>query len=405
MGIRKPVVEAVDRLDLTNMIIDIRVTGAYSKGGIPLNVEGVANVKIASTEPSIGNAIERFLGKPRSHIMQVARETLEGNLRGVLSTLTPEEVNQDRVKFAHSLLQEAGQDLTRLGLELDTLKIQNVFDDKGYLDSIGRKQTAALLMRSHVAEAVNKALAAERNASNVENKEIARIDAEIAMARADAERRTIDAQTRKLAMIAEEKSQVAAAVVKAQAEVEVQNARLEQVRLALLADRIKPAEARRQQMIEVARGGAARAVEEGKATAAAIRRISETWNHAGDDARQILVAQKLGNLVGHLMSTVGHMNVDKVTVIDKKLTEKGSNLAVDAALTAEQLKHTMGLDIPAMLSRLGASMAGKRTVAKPAEQAGPRDVTIISDGPAALQGRTEVSRAAPTGNEKRARQG
>src|SRR6187401_541814 len=151
-GIRIPMMERVDRMDLTNMIIDLRVQGAYSKGGIPLNVEGVANLKIAGTDPVIGNAIERFLGKTREEIMKVARETLEGNLRGVLATLTPEEVNQDREKFAGELVHEADHDLARLGLELDTLKVQHVSDDKGYMESIGRRQTAELLKKSRIAE-------------------------------------------------------------------------------------------------------------------------------------------------------------------------------------------------------------------------------------------------------------
>src|SRR5438270_918676 len=81
----------------------------------------------------------------------VARETLEGNLRGVLATLTPEEVNTDREKFAQELLHEADHDLAKLGLELDTLRIQHISDDKGYLDSIGRRQTAELLKRSRIA--------------------------------------------------------------------------------------------------------------------------------------------------------------------------------------------------------------------------------------------------------------
>jgi len=295
-GIRMPLVERVDRLDLTNMIIDVRVTGAYAKGGIPLNVEGVANLKIASDEITLGNAIERFLGKPRAEIMRVARETLEGNLRGVLATLTPEEVNQDRVKFAQELLEEADKDLKLLGLELDTLKIQNVSDDKGYLDSLGRKQSAELIMRSRIAEAENRALAAQRSAENMKTQEIARVNAQIATARADAQKRILDAQTKKSAMVAEEKSTVTAAVAKASAEVAVQTARLEQVRLQLEADLIKPAEARRAQMIEAARGKAAQAVEDGKATAEALRRLTETWERSGDNARQIIVAQKLGSL-------------------------------------------------------------------------------------------------------------
>lgn len=351
-GFRWPLIEVVNRMDLTNMAIDIRVQSAYSKGGIPLNVDAVANVKIASVEPTIGNAIERLLGKSRQDIMTVARETLEGNLRGVLATLTPEEVNQDREKFAESLLQEADQDLTKLGLELDTLKIQNVSDDRGYLDSLGRKTSAAVVMRSRVAEAENKARAAERNATNLENQEIAKINAEVDKARAEAERRIIDAQTRKEAMIAEARGEVTALVAKAQAEVAVQQARMEQVRLQLEADYIKPAEAKRQQMIAEARGDSATIIERGKATAEALRRVATTWREAGDSARQIFVAQKLGALVGSLMSTVGEIKIDKVTFIDQELARSGSNFAVNAAVTAEQLKHTLGIDVPALLDRV-----------------------------------------------------
>ena len=363
-GIRLPLLERVDRLDLTNMIIDIRVTGAYSSGGIPLTVEGVANLKVDSTEPTIGNAIERFLGRSRAEIMQVARETLEGNLRGVLAMLTPEEVNQDRVKFAENLLHEADHDLKRLGLDLDTLKIQNVSDDVGYLDSLGRKQSADLIMRSRIAEAENKAMSAERSAQNLETQNIAQVQADIATARAEAERRIIDAQTRKEAMVAEERSTVTAQVAKASAELLVQQARLEQVRLQLEADQIKPAEAERTQMIEQARGVASRIVEEGKATASAIREIADTWKRAGDSARQIFVAQKLDGLIGHMMDTVDRLQIDKVTFIDSRLTQGGDNLAVKAAVTSEQLKHTLGVDVPALLGRLagqtdnGASQPG-----------------------------------------------
>jgi flotillin len=91
-------------MDLTNMPIEVQVQSAYSKGGIPLNVHGIANVKVAGEQPVLDNAIERFLGVGRDKIMAVAKETLEGNLRGVLATLTPEEVNEDKIKFAQSLL-------------------------------------------------------------------------------------------------------------------------------------------------------------------------------------------------------------------------------------------------------------------------------------------------------------
>ena len=125
-ALRIPVIEKAARMSLETIPLSLNVQNAYSLGGIPLKVAAVANVKVAATEPLLGNAIERFLDKGLSEVHQIARETLEGNLRGVLATLTPEEVNEDRLKFAQSLIAEADQDLGQLGLKLDTLKIQNV---------------------------------------------------------------------------------------------------------------------------------------------------------------------------------------------------------------------------------------------------------------------------------------
>lgn len=353
-GLRIPLIEVVDRMDLTNMIIELRVQGAYSRGGIPLNVQGVANVKISSKTVQLANAVERFLGMTREQIMAVARETLEGNLRGVLSTLTPEEVNQDREKFAGELLHEADHDLARLGLELDTLKVQHVSDDKGYLDSIGRKQTAELLKKSRIAEAENHALSAENAAQNLENQEIAKLEAEMSTVRAEAARRIAEAQTRKGALMAESRGQVQALVAKARAEVDVQRARLAQVRFQLIADKVVPAEANKARSIAQARGVASKITEDGKATAAAIRSLGATWAKAGDSARQIFVAQKLSRLVETMMSTVGEMPIDKLTVIDRELANNGSNLAVKAAVTSEQIKQLLGVDLAATLQGLAA---------------------------------------------------
>jgi flotillin len=353
-GLRIPLIEVVDRMDLTNMIIELRVQGAYSRGGIPLNVQGVANVKVSSKTVQLANAVERFLGNTREQIMAVARETLEGNLRGVLSTLTPEEVNQDREKFAGELLHEADHDLARLGLELDTLKIQHVSDDKGYMESIGRRQTAELLKRSRISEAENHALSAENAASNYESQEIAKIEAEMSTVRAEGGRRIAEAQTRKGALIAESKGQVQALVAKAKAEVDVQRARLAQVRFQLIADKVKPAEANKAKMIATARGVASKLTEDGKATATAIRALGATWAKAGDSARQIFVAQKLSRLVETMMNTVGEMPIDKLTVIDRELAANGSNFAVKAAITSEQLKQLLGIDLGATIQGLTA---------------------------------------------------
>ena len=85
------------------------------------------------------------------------KETLEGHLRGVLATLTPEEVNEDRLKFAQALMDEADTDFDKLGLHLDTLKIQNVTDTTNYLESIGRRRIAEVIRDAEIAESTAKA--------------------------------------------------------------------------------------------------------------------------------------------------------------------------------------------------------------------------------------------------------
>lgn len=354
--VRLPVFHQVDRVDVTNMVIDINVTNAYSKGGIPLNIKGVANVKIGSQEPFINNAVERFLGMSRTQVEQIAKETLEGNMRGVLATLTPEEVNDDRMKFAQSLLGEAEHDLTKLGMVLDNLKIQSVSDDKQYLDSIGRKQSADLIMKSRVAEAENRAVATVQDAENQLSKAIAKINAQKGIATADAERRIVDAQTRGEAMAAEERSKAGSAIAKARANIDVQRARLEQVKRQLAADVIQPAQAKKAELEAQAKGNAAKTIEDGKATVDALHSLIETWREAGDSARQIFLTQQFDIILTQMLSTIEDIKIDKITVIDsgvKNVDEHGS-LPMKAASGSEQIKETLGLDLPRLLQGVAA---------------------------------------------------
>ncbi|MEL6249947.1 MAG: SPFH domain-containing protein, partial [Cyanobacteria bacterium J06627_15] len=148
-----PILERVERMDMTTMPIPVEVTNAYAKGGTPINIQAIANVKVSNNPAVVGNAIERFLGRNQSEIRRVVRETLEGNLRGVVALLTPEQVNEDRLNFAERIAADVAKDLNKLGLQLDTLKIQSVTDDMDYLSSIGRRQIAQIVRDAEIAEA------------------------------------------------------------------------------------------------------------------------------------------------------------------------------------------------------------------------------------------------------------
>jgi flotillin len=353
-SLQTPLLERAFRMDLTNMIIDLRVVNAYSKGGIPLTVEGVANIKIAGTEPTIHNAIERLLGKSRKEIEQLAKETLEGNLRGVLASLTPEQANDDQLAFAKSLLEEAEEDLEKLGLVLDNLQIQNISDEVRYLDSIGRKQLAELLRDARIAEAKAKAQSVIQASANKRITALRRVERDIEIAKAQAERRVRDALTKRVAMVAEVESVVGSEVAKTQAEVAVQTERIKQVEQQLQADVVAPAEAECKRAIAKAKGDAARIVEDGKAQAIGTQRLAESWKAAGPSAREIFLFQKLEVLLKMMASSVPEVEVQNVTVIDAK---SGNNTTKMASFL-EQLRQTTGVDVAELVYNVAGNVSG-----------------------------------------------
>jgi len=345
---RVPLFQRVDRIDLTNMVIDVTVTSAYSKGGIPLTVQGVANLKVAGHEPVLGNAVERLLGKGRDEIMQIAKDVLEGNLRGVLARLTPEEVNDDKIAFAQELMTEAENDLSRLGLVLDNMKIQNVSDDRGYLNSIGRKQSAELIKRSRIAEANAKAAAIVKDAANRQRARLQEIESEEKIARAQADRRIADAKTRAKARVAEEQGKVQAEIAKAQASIEKEEARVEETRRRLEADVIAPAKADMEAKISAAKGSSAQILEQGRATVQVLEEMIGVWKEAGDNARDIFLMQKLQSIMDSLIGTVGQVRVDKITMLPPA-TDGSPDTARRAVRLVEELKGALGVDLTRML--------------------------------------------------------
>lgn len=353
-GWRIPLIEKVDRIDLTNMIIDVSVHGAYSSGGIPLNVQGVANVKIGGHDPWLGFAVERLLGKDREMVMSMAKEVLEGNLRGVLSRLTPEEVNEDKLAFAESLQEEAHDDLAKLGLVLDTMKVQNVADDRGYLDSIGRRQSAEIIKKSRVAEARAKATAIIRDASNRQRARLKEISSDVEIARAQAARRVADAETRATAMIAEQRGRVESEIARATGAVQAEEARVEQVRIQLEADVIEPASAEMEAGIASAKGNSAKILEEGRSTVKVLDEMVGVWKSAGTNARDIFLMQKFHAVMGALVDTVGTIQVDKITMLPGG-SGGGDDTATRAVRLVEELRGAIGVDLPKLLTDAAGS--------------------------------------------------
>ena len=152
-ALRIPLLEKVDYLALNVMTIPLEIRRAYTLKGVPVSVKAVANVKIKSDDISLQAAAERFLGMSVQEVQRVIFQTLEGHLRAILGTLTVEEINNDRQSFAQKLTTEAASDLERMGIGVDVLTIQEISDEEGYLDALGKKRTAEVKRDGQIGEA------------------------------------------------------------------------------------------------------------------------------------------------------------------------------------------------------------------------------------------------------------
>lgn len=244
-ALRIPIFETVHRMNLTSIPIDLAVRAAYAKGGIPLHVHAVAYVKVTSDPARRHNAIERFLVAEEGEIRRVAKESLEGQLRGIIARMTPEEVNHDRLKFAEEMAREIHEDFDRLGIELDTLKVQSVHDDVQYLDNIGRERLAQVLSSAEIAESSAKADADLTAAAARQRGQVAYERAENAIKQAENEMRRVAAQLEATAKSEEERAEQAALAARATSEQRLQEIRGNLESLRLTADVVLPADAKR----------------------------------------------------------------------------------------------------------------------------------------------------------------
>ncbi|MBN1680393.1 MAG: flotillin family protein [Anaerolineae bacterium] len=160
-----PILERVDLLLLEIMTIEVTTEDVYTKQGVAVTLEGVAQVKVASDDVSIRTAAERFLSKSRAEIINVAHETLAGHLRAIIGTLTVEQIYRERDIFAQSVQDVSAGDLANMGLGIDTFVIKDVRDKEGYLDALGRPRIAEVKRDATIAEqeAATKEAEAKRN--------------------------------------------------------------------------------------------------------------------------------------------------------------------------------------------------------------------------------------------------
>ncbi len=350
-----PIIETVKSMSLETMPIEIELHGALAKGIIPLNVAGMANIKIAGTqEQGSSNAIERFLGKKREEIARIAKETLEGSLRGVLATLTPEEANTDRLTFAQEVMNQASEDFRTLGLVLDTFKIQSVSDSQRYLEAIGRKKNAEVQRDARIAEAESEAEARKVTAVARNEASVAEAEAEMITVKAQNRLRVTNAELEVTSNQAEAAAKVAGDIAKAEHENTLEEVRIDLNKKKYQADVVVPAAAAKEASELSAQGEAAKILEDGKATADAVKLMREQWDQG--NTKELFLIQLFPEIVDKVSRVVAeNLHIEKLTVVDSGngngVPQLVKGLTGSVISIIEEIKTATGLDIPDLLSR------------------------------------------------------
>jgi flotillin len=148
-----PIFEKVDMLSLELLTIDVNTPEVYTSKGVPVKVDGVAQIKVKGDDISIATAAEQFLSKGVDDIKNIAMQTMEGHLRAILGTMTVEEIYQNRDAFAAKVQEVAAGDMANMGLTIVSFTIRDIRDTQGYLDALGKPRIAQVKRDATIAQA------------------------------------------------------------------------------------------------------------------------------------------------------------------------------------------------------------------------------------------------------------
>jgi flotillin len=265
-----PVIEKVDTLSLELLTLDVKTPEVYTQVGVPVLVDGVAQIKVKGDDVSIAVAAEQILSKGKNEVINIALQTLEGHLRAILGTMTVEEIYQNRDAFAAKVQEVAAGDMANMGMHIVSFTIRDIRDNQGYLDALGKPRTAEVKRDAVIGQAEADRDATIKSAQANQAGQVAKFaaDTRIAEANRDYEMQLADYQAainqrkaeadlaydlqRFKTSQAVKKEEIAVEVVEKQERIKVQEQEILRKEKDLDASVVKPAEAERARIQAIA---------------------------------------------------------------------------------------------------------------------------------------------------------
>jgi len=352
-----PVFQSFQYLDLTPMTINVDLTKALSQQNIRVDVPSRFTVGISTEGGVMQNAAERLLGLKTNEIQELARDIMFGQLRLVIATMAIEEINTDRDKFLEAVSRNVETELKKIGLRLINVNVTDITDESGYIEALGKEAAAKAIndAKQSVAEknrdgsiGATKAIRDERvsvaasDAAAVEGEN----ESKAIIAQSDATRREMEAEALRRATVAERTAEARAleeayaaqrAAEQARANRDEATGQADVIVNARIAKERKELEAESdaEQTRRRAKGDADAIYSRMEAQARGIQEILEKQatgfgkvvDAAGGDptaAVQLMIADKIEDLVKIQVEAIKNLQIDKITVWDSMSGAEGS---------------------------------------------------------------------------------
>jgi flotillin len=279
-----PMVENFRQLSLELMSFDVAPTqDLYTKQGVAVTVEAVAQIKVRSDQESILTAAEQFLTKVPEEREALIRLVMEGHLRGIIGQLTVEQLVKEPEMVGERVRATCAEDLNKMGLEVISFTIKEVRDQNEYITNMGRPDVARIKRDADIAQAEAERDTAIRKAQ---------AEREAATGRALADQERVLAETLSEAKQAEARRELAIKQAAYQEDIQTQKAKADKayelaanvMQQQVAIEAVKIDIAARQQQIELETAEIARREKELQATvlkpAEIERQRVETLAHA-----------------------------------------------------------------------------------------------------------------------------
>ncbi len=357
-----PVIQAFEYLDLTPISINVDLTNALSHQNIRVDVPSRFTVGISTEAGTMQNAAERLLGLKMVEVQELAKDIIFGQLRLVIATMDIEEINTDRDKFVEAVYHNVETELKKIGLRLINVNVTDITDESGYIEALGKEAAAKAIndAKKSVAEKNRDGSIGESQAVKDQRIQVAEADAaaiagenesKAAIAQSDATRRELEAEALRRATAAEQIAQAKALEEAYAAQQLAEQARAEREEATQKADVIVKAKIEKERMELAAEAEAEQARRKAKGEADAIYATMEAQargaqeilekqaegfkkivDAAGGDANaavQLLLVDKIEDLIKIQVEAVKNLKIDKVTVWDSMGGKDGGSTTSD----------------------------------------------------------------------------